>query len=328
MMLSHMIPRCLYVAAQLDIATQLGSERKTAAELARETGVHGATLHRILRTLAGADVFRETAEGCFENSALSHTLRTNAPGSLRPWVLIHGDELSWRSWGNLEYSVKSGTSAFEDLYGEPIFDYLPKHPDRAEIFDRAMSAVTTMASNSIVTAFDFSGIQTLVDIGGGNGTMLCAILEANPALKGIVFDLPHVENRAQEYIASRRLTDRCTFVGGSFFEAVPPHADAYFVQRVLHDWDDVNSVSILHSCAKAARAGAKVIISEAVIGPPNEPSYGKLIDLHMLVMTHGGKERSEAEYRELLSRSGWDYTRTVATTSPFSLVEGVKDSRR
>jgi hypothetical protein len=325
MMLNHMIPRCLYVAARSDLATRLADGAKTADELARQTGVHGPTLHRVLRALASAGVFRETTASRFENTALSETLRSDVPGSLRPWVLLHGGDISWRCWGEFDHCVTTGTSAFEHLNGETIFDYIPRHPEHAAVFDQAMSAVTQMASASIVSAYDFSGIGTLVDVGGGNGTMLCAILESNPRLHGIVFDLPHVETAATDYIANRQLQDRCAFSGGSFFDSPPPSGDAYLLQRVLHDWDDEHSVKILRACAKAARLPARVLISEAIVPPGNDPFYGKLIDLHMLVMTHGGKERTQDEYRALLSQSGWTYTRVVSTTSPFSLTEGVKN---
>jgi hypothetical protein len=324
MMMSYMVPRCLFAAAKLDIATSLAAGPKTTNELAKQTGAHGPTLHRILRALASAGVFRETTASRFENTALSDTLRSDVQGSLRPWVLMHGDEMSWSSWGEFDHSVMTGTSAFEHLNGETIFDYFPRYPERAAIFDQAMSAVTQMASAPIVGAYDFSGIETLVDVGGGNATMLCAILESNPKLHGIVFDLPHVKTAATEYIESRQLQDRCAFVGGSFFDSPPPRADAYFLQRVLHDWDDENSIRILRACANAAGSPAKVLISEAIIPPGNDPFYGKLIDLHMLVMTHGGKERTQEEYGELLSASGWTCQRTVPTGSPFSLVEGVK----
>ena len=325
MVLNQMIPRCLYVAARLDLATRLAGDPKTASALADETEMHGPTLHRILRALASAGVFRETVASRFQNTELSATLRSDVPGSLRPWVLLHGGPTSWRSWGEFEHCAKTGTSAFEHLTGETVFDYLSRQPEQAAIFDQAMAAVTQMASDSIVNAYDFSGIGTLVDVGGGNGAMLCAILESNPKLRGVVFDLPHVGPAARNYIATRQLQDRCTFAGGSFFDSALPAADAYFLQRVLHDWDDEHSVKILRACAQAARPSARVLISEAIVPPGNDPAYAKLIDLHMLVMTHGGRERTPDEYRDLLASSGWTCTRVVSTSSPFSVVEGVKN---
>jgi O-methyltransferase domain len=325
MALGYHIPRCLHVAAQLDIATRLSNGGRTADDLAQEAGVYGPTLYRVLRALASAGVFKETTGGQFVNTSLSETLRSDVPDSMRSWVLMYGDEASWRSWGEFAYSVRTGAPAFERIYGMSLFDHLAQEPEQSRIFDEAMSAVTSLASDAIVRAYDFSDIQSLVDVGGGNGTMLCSILKANPAIRGIVFDLPHVHSSARDYIACVGLENRCQFAEGSFFEVVHPGADAYFLQRVLHDWDDAHCVRILQSCATAARKGSKILISEAIIPPGNEPFIGKLSDLHMLVMTHGGRERTLEEYQELFAQSGWDYRRVVATESPYSIVEGTKN---
>jgi hypothetical protein len=319
------IPRCLHVVAELDIATRLADSARPASDIAGEAGVDGPTLHRVMRALASVDVFQEIEGGRFINTALSETLRSDRSGSLRSWVVFYGDEPAWRSWGEFSYSVRTGRSSFEHLYGANMFEYLSHQPERSRIFDEAMSAVTTLASDAIAAAYDCSNIKLLVDVGGGNATMLCSLLRANPHMQGMVFDLPHVATSATTYIASQSLGDRCKFVAGDFFASVPEAADAYFLQRVLHDWDDEHCIQILHTCANAARPGAKLLISEAIIPPGNEPFIGKLIDLHMLVMTHGGRERSLAEYRGLLAKAGWAYTRVVPTASPYSVIEGVKN---
>lgn len=319
------IPRCLHVVAELDIATRLADHARLANDIALEAGVDGPTLHRVMRALASVDVFQEIEGGQFINTPLSETLRSDRSGSLRSWVLFYGDEPAWRSWGEFSYSVRTGRSSFEHLYGANMFEYLSHQPERSRIFDAAMSAVTTLASDAIVAAYDCSNIRLLVDVGGGNATMLCSLLRANPHMRGIVFDLPHVAASATAYIANERLEDRCEFVAGDFFVSLPEGANAYFLQRVLHDWDDEHCIRILHTCSSAARAGAKILISEAIIPPGNDPFIGKLIDLHMLVMTHGGRERSLAEYQELLARAGWAYTGVVPTASPYSVIEGVKN---
>lgn len=318
------IPRCLHAVAELDIATRLADGARLANDIAVEAGVDGPTLHRVMRALASVDVFKEIEGGQFINTPLSETLRSDRSGSLRSWVLFYGDEPAWRSWGEFSYSVRTGRSSFEHLYGANMFDYLSHQPERSRIFDEAMSAVTTLASDAIVAAYDCSKIKLLVDVGGGNATMLCSLLRANPHMRGIVFDLPHVGASATTYLANQSLEDRCEFVAGDFFVSLPQGANAYFLQRVLHDWDDEHCIRILQTCASAARAGAKILISEAVIPAGNDPFIGKLIDLHMLVMTHGGRERSLAEYQELLARAGWAYTRVVPTASPYSVIEGVK----
>jgi O-methyltransferase domain len=325
MALGYHIPRCLHVVAQLDIATRLAKGARTADDLAHEAGADGPTLHRVLRALASAGVFKETNGGQIVNTSLSETLRRDVPDSMRSWVLMYGDEASWRSWGEFAYSVRTGAPAFEHIYGTSLFEYLAKTPELSRIFDEAMSAVTSLASAEIVRAFDFSDIGLLVDVGGGNGTMLCSILKANPAIRGIVFDLPHVRSSARDYISCQGLENRCQFTEGNFFEIVCPGADAYFLQRVLHDWDDAHCVRILQACATAARKESKILISEAIIPPGNDPFIGKLSDLQMLVMTHGGRERTLEEYQALFAQSGWDYQRVVNTESPYSIVEGTKN---
>ncbi|MFN0315847.1 MAG: methyltransferase, partial [Burkholderiales bacterium] len=227
MALGYHIPRCLHVVAQLDIATRLSEGGRTASDLALEAGAHGPTLHRVLRALASAGVFKETSGGQFVNTSLSETLRADCPDSMRPWVLMYGDEASWRSWGEFAYSVRTGAPAFEHLYGTSLFEHLARDPQQSRIFDEAMSAVTSLASGAIVRAYDFSDIGLLVDVGGGNGTMLCSILKANPATRGIVFDLPHVRASAAAYIARQGLENRCEFAEGDFFKAAHPGADAY-----------------------------------------------------------------------------------------------------
>lgn len=325
MALGYHIPRCLHVVAQLDIASRLAKGGRTASDLAQEAGVHGPTLYRVLRALASAGVFRESDGGLFVNTSLSETLRADLPDSMRPWVLMYGDDASWRSWGEFAYSVRTGAPAFEHLYGTSLFEYLAKNPEQSRTFDEAMSAVTSLASGAILRAYDFSDTELLVDVGGGNGTMLCSILKASPATHGIVFDLPHVQSSATHYISRQGLGSRCKFIEGNFFDTIHPGADAYFLQRVLHDWDDANCVRILKACASAARRGSKILVSEAIIPSSNEPFIGKLSDLHMLVMTHGGRERTLEEYAELFARSGWAYTRVVSTDSPYSIIEGAKN---
>jgi hypothetical protein len=324
MAMGYLIPRCLHAVAELDIATRLGHTGRTAHDLAQEAGAHGPTLHRVMRALASVGVFKETDAGRFEHTKLSETLRADAQSSLRPWVLMFGDETAWRSWGAFSHSVQTGAPAFEYLYGANCFEHLAGEPERSRVFDQAMSTVTSLTSDATLKAYNFSSIKLLVDVGGGNGTMLCSILKASPSMRGIIFDLPQVESSAIKYVDAQGLADRCDFLGGSFFEAIHQGADAYLLQRVLHDWDDEHCVRILKTCAHAAARGTKVLISEAIIQSGNAPFIGKLTDLHMLVMTHGGRERTLEEYQSLLAKSGWSYTKAITTDSPYSMIEGMK----
>jgi hypothetical protein len=242
---------------------------------------------------------------------------------LRDLVLLFGDETSWRAWEALPHTVRTGQAGFEHAYGETFFDYLSRRPDAAAMFDRAMASASSAVNGAVVEAYDFSRFATLIDVAGGVGSTLCAILEANPTLRGIVFDLPHVADRARAYIATRTLSARCTFEAGSFFEALPAGADLYFMKHILHDWGDEECLRILRNCRAAMRPGARLLVCERIVPPGNEPAPAKLIDLHMLATNHGGKERTEREYRDLLAATGFACERIIATRSAWSLVEGV-----
>lgn len=317
----YFVSRALYAAAELDVAGVLSDGPKSMDELASAVGAHAQSLRRVLRALAASGIFREGADGRYSNTPLSELLRSNAPGSLRDQVLLFGDETSWRAWEGILHAVRTGEAPFERLYGRKFFDYLQEHPAMAAMFDRAMASASSMTTAALVRSYEFSGMGTLVDVAGGIGATLCSILEATPGLRGILFDLPHVEQRAREFIAGKGLADRCRFVAGSFFEAVPSGADAYFMKHILHDWGDRNCVQLLAACRRAMDARARLLICERIVPAGNEPSSAKLIDLHMLMTNHGGMERTEAEYRQLLSESDFRLERIVATGTPWSVIE-------
>jgi len=313
--------RALYAAAALDVAGALSTGSKSVEQLAQLIGAHAPSLYRVLRVLAASQIFREEEDRRFANTALSELLRADVPGSLRDLVLLFGDETSWRSWEGILHAVRTGEAPFEHIYGEKFFDFLQDHADTAAMFDRAMASASSTTNAAVAQACDFSGFGTVLDIAGGTGSALCSILKAAPHLHGIVFDLPHVAQRAREFIAAQGLTQRCEFSGGSFFEAVPSGADAYFMKHVLHDWGDAECAAILGNCRKAMSRDARLLICERIVPPGNEPSSAKLIDLHMMMTNHGGKERTEPEYRDLLNKSGFELQRVIATGTPWSVIE-------
>ena len=315
--------RALYAAAALDVAEALAGGAKTSEQLAVLIGAHAPSLYRVLRVLAAYGVFHDDGDGRFSNTALSELLRPGVPGSLRDLVLLFGDETSWRSWEGILHAVRTGEAPFEKIYGRKFFEYLQDHPDTAAMFDRAMASASSTTNSAVVESYDFSTMKSLVDVAGGTGSALCGILQATPGLRGILFDLPHVEQRARQYIRDQGLTDRCEFVAGSFFEAVPSGASGYFMKHILHDWGDADCLCILRACRKAMPADARLLICERIVPTGNDPSPAKLIDLHMLMTNHGGKERTEQEYRDLLVAAGLRVQRIVATGTPWSLIEAV-----
>lgn len=324
--LGQMITGCwltqmLYVAAKLELAEHLAGRPRLVSELAQQTGCHEHSLYRLLRGLASVGVFAEQADGRFHGTDLSAYLRKDHPHSVAASMLMIGG-VQYVAWSELLHSVRTGETGFEKLHGEPLFDWLGKHPDEAALFDQAMVAIHGRETAAIIEAYDFSAFATMADLGGGNGSQLCEILAANPQATGIVFDLPHVVERAQRRVADAGLSARCQTAGGSFFESVPAGVDAYLLRHIIHDWTDEQSRTILSSVRRAIPPHGKLLVIETVIPPGNDPSFAKLLDLTMLVIP-GGKERTEPEYRELLSSAGFQLTRIVPTTANVDVIEAV-----
>jgi len=205
----------------------------------------------------------------------------------------------------------------------PIFEYFAKMAESAAVFDAAMTSISTLESKAVVAAYDFSGINTLVDVAGGHGLMVATILKANRRMRGILFDLPHVTAGAAALLQSGGMADRCQIVSGDFFASVPEGGDAYIMKHIIHDWDDERAAQILRNCHRAMQPGGKVLIVDAVIPPGNRAHFGKLLDLEMLVLTPRGRERTQAEFRQLLKRSGFRLRRVVSTETHLSVVAGV-----
>jgi cyclopropane fatty-acyl-phospholipid synthase-like methyltransferase len=230
-------------------------------------------------------------------------------------------EEHYPAWGELLYSIRTGGIAFEQAFGEPVWEFFSKNPENAKIFNDAMSGMTAQANEAIHAVYDFAGSNTIMDVGGGHGNLIISILKRNPNMRGILFDAPQVIEGAKSKITESGVSDRCKLVGGDFFTSVPEGADAIAMKWIIHDWNDEQSIAIMKNCHLALPKDGKLILVEAVIPADNEPHFGKFIDLNMLVMT-GGKERTEAEFRELYEASGFQLTRIVPTESPFSVIEG------
>ncbi|HZN00127.1 MAG TPA: methyltransferase [Pyrinomonadaceae bacterium] len=318
-MLGSIASQALYVAAKLGIADQLVDGPKKIDELAKAVDADAPSLYRVLRALASIGVFEEEENQVFALTPSAEPLRSNVPNSLRDVAIFWGEDWHWEVWGKILYSVKTGKSAWAQLHGEQIFDYFAKNQEAARVFDRAMSSFTTVAAKAVVEAYDFSGIDTLIDIAGGHGRLLNGVLEANPSMRGVLFDLPHVIESAKQ---NTTVGDRCNYATGDFFISVPTGGDAYMMKHIIHDWDDERAITILKNVKKAMNPGGRVLIVESVIADGNGQDFGKLLDIEMLVAP-GGKERTAAEYEELYRRAGLRLTRIVPTKSPYSVIEAV-----
>lgn len=311
---------CIYVAAQLNIADLLSKESKTASQLALETQTHAPSLYRLLRTLSGVGVFSENENHEFELTPLGVTLQSGVPGSLK-YHAIMNLRYHYSAWGNLLQAVKTGDIAFDNLHKMTVWEYYEKDEGGIKNFNSAMNGVTQMIIPAVVAAYDFKSFETIVDVGGGDGTLLCGILKQAEQSRGIVFDMPHAKGQALAKIEANDLKDRCSFIEGSFFDTVPPGASAYIMKSVLHDWNDENSKKILIKVKEAMPQNGKLLLIEYLIPEGNNPHPAKLMDINMMVMT-GGRGRTAKEWQQLVEDAGLQLSRIIPTQSPmFPLIE-------
>ena len=316
------ISQSISVAAKLGIADLLKESAHNCEELARSTNTNPRALYRLMRGLASVGIFAEQEQGFFTLTPLAACLQSDVPGSIRS-LAIHAGKEPYQAWGQLLYSIQTGNSAFEHLYQMNLFEYHALNPESGKLFDSAMTSFSATEGAAIAASYDFSSIHTLVDVGGGQGSLIGSILKANPTMQGVLFDRASVIEGAKPLIQAEAITERCQLVAGDFFESVPSGSDAYMLKKILHDWDDERAIAILKNCHSAMIENGKLLVIEQVIPPGNEPFYGKLEDLNMLVMCPGGCERTKAEYRVLFEAAGFQLTQIVPTSSDLSVIEGI-----
>jgi len=314
------ISKPIYVAAELGIADMLAEGPKSIEELAQTSQSHAPSLYRMMRALASVGIFFETEGKRFELTPMAEYLKT---GAMRSIALLFNSDWSDKAWGYFMDSVKTGVTAFEKAHGMPVSDWLEINPRAAEVFNEANAVKAANSHRAIVDVYDFSGINKLTDVGGGLGALMAEILIANPLMKGVVADIPPVIQKAKEIILSRGLEDRCKAVECDFFMKIPSGSDAYLMSNILHDWPDEQCRIILTNCLRAMKTGSRLLVVEMIIPPGNEPSVAKLLDLEMLVTT-GGRERTEKEFKTLLESSGFKLSRTITTKESICVIEGLR----
>jgi hypothetical protein len=323
MLTGFWMSRSLYVAAKLGIADLLADRAKSTQELATATRTHERALYRLLRALASVNVLSQDRQGNFALTDLGKTLNKDSPNSLKSMALFLGDDTNWQSWGEALYSMHTAQPAFDVVFDSNYFQYLDRHPETSSIFDNAMTAMETEAYEVLGAAYDFSQFETVADIGGGHGKLMQSILEANPQLNGIVFDLDRVVVGARRSLSAAGLKDRCQFISGNFFQSVPSGGDLYILSAIIHDWNDEKALQILKNCYLAMPKNAKLLLLEMILPADNTPHFGKFLDLQMLFTTNG-MERTEAEYRNLLSEAGFQVNKIIPTPATNSIIEAVK----
>jgi hypothetical protein len=322
MILNAWATQAITVAADLGIADALANGPLSAEELAAAVNADADALGRLLRALSSRGIFRRRRDGRYERTPLADTLRSDAPVSVAGMARFVGSPLHREHWSHLTDAIRTGEAVVPKLRGKPMFEYLAEEPELADIFNNAMTSVSETAIAAVTTGYDFSRYATIVDVGGGHGRLLAAILEATPPARGVLFDLPDVVVGVPAVFSERHVQDRVDIVPGSFFDAVTEGGDAYLLKNVIHDWPDDDAVRILGNVRKAAAPGKHVLLVEFVIPGHDREFTGKWMDLEMLVIA-GARERTAAEYGRLLSHAGFRMTRVVQTASPFSVVEAI-----
>ncbi len=323
MIFGFVTSKAIHVAAKLNLADLIASHgAMNCSELADKTGADATSIHRLLRALASNDIFIEDEQGKFSLTPLADCLREDSANSAKAMALSAGS-VFYKAYNEFLYSVQTGERGFERAYGMGPFEYLSSHPEEGKIFDQMMTDFHGGETQPMIENYDFSVFKTVVDVGGGNGEVISAVLNNNRNVNGILFDLPEVINRSQGMIAGSGLGNRCIAKGGNFFEAVPSNGDAYILRHIIHDWNDTDAITILKNCKKAMNPGGKVLIVEAVIPKGNDPHPFKWLDLTMLMI--GGKERTKEQFEHLFSQAGLHLKRIIPITPAISIVEGVAE---
>ncbi|WP_396929441.1 methyltransferase [Mycolicibacterium sp.] len=322
LLLGTWVSQAIQVASALGIADALADGPLPAATLAERVGADPDGVNRLMRALVSRGVFRRHRDGRYGLNALGETLRTDSAVSMRGAGLFYGSRQQREHWTHLLDAVTTGKPVVESLRGKEFFEYLGEDPEFAELFNNAMTSISEFAVQPVVAGYDFSRYPTIVDVGGGHGRLLAAILAATPTARGVLYDMPEVVADAPKLLAEFGLTGRVEVQGGSFFESVPGGGDAYVMKHIIHDWADEQALTILRNVRAAIKPGATLLLLEFVIPDHDGDFIGKWVDLEMLVVA-GGRERTTEQYRELLAQAGFRLTGVVETAAPISVVEAI-----
>jgi len=322
MIVGKWVSSAISAAAHFAIADHLESGPKSPKELAALTGTLEGPLYRLLRANASVGVFAELDDGAFAQTPLSEPLRSNAKPCLRSMAMMLTDEFHVRAWEQLPWCVETGKPAAYKLYGTGMFDWMSQHPEKTGHFNQAMTDMSSGDSAAIVQSYDFSRFEHIVDVAGGYGTLLAAILDQAPKSQGTLVEMPHVVEGAKKAGILERFGNRSTMIAGSMFEDIPAGADAYIMKYIIHDWYDAECIKLLSQCRKGIRPGGRLLVVDQVVPAGNDPAISKIVDLEMLVLP-GGMERTEKQFRELFAASGFRLERIIPMPAPQCVIEGV-----
>ncbi len=317
-----MFSAALQTATRLGVPDQLGHGPVSVKDLAAATGTNEDALYRVLRALVPLGIFAEVSPRTFANTPSTEWLRSDVPGSVRDTVLWMSSPFHFNVWKELPYSVRTGKPAAEHVYGKPVFECFDILPEVAADFNAAMTCISAQLVPAVLDAYDFGGINTLMDVAGGHGFVICEILRRYPEMKGIIFDIPPVIEGAKCRVCDLRLDHRCEAVAGDFFTEIPAGADAYYLQHIIHDWNDEKAIIVLQNVHRALKGvpNGRIIVTDCVLPENSDMHFGKLIDLEMMLMP-GGRERTEKEVRALFARAGFEITKILPTKASDSVTE-------
>jgi ubiquinone/menaquinone biosynthesis C-methylase UbiE len=313
------LSRALCTVAELGVADHIQAGKPQSAKyLAQATGAHERSLYRVLRFLASHGLFRETKSGEFDHTPLSSALRSDVEGSFRAAAQLFHHE--FQAWNGLDHAVRTGQPGFNAVFGRPLFEHIAANPELGPLLDAGMTCMHGYETAAMIEAYDFAAVRVLADIGGGNGSLIGAVLQRYPKMRGILFDLGHVIGRAKESLKKHGVADRCQVIEGSFFETIPAGADAYLFRHIIHDWTDEQSVQILSHCRRVIPKNGRLLLVECVVPAGNEPSLSKDFDMTMMIFP-GGVERTESEFRSLLKQADFELTSVTPTSTMVRVVE-------
>jgi hypothetical protein len=324
LIMSKLITQAIYVAAELKIADRLKQGPKHFSKLAEEAEANNETLYRMLRALASIGIFAEDQKGYFANTTQSECLLSDNPNSLYNLAMMMGMESHWKAFGEFNHSIKTGKPSFDKANGKSLYSHLAQYREDNAIFNSAITGFSARSTDVIAKNYDFSRFKRIIDVAGGQGGLLATILKDNPGLKGTLFELPAVVAGARQYLNEQGMSNRCEVVAGDFFNVIPGDHDAYLLEYILHNWADAASISILTNIRNAMPANAKLLVIETIIPPGNEPHFGKWLDLEVMAITRGGKERTEVEFNALFEAAGLTLTRVITTPASLRIIEGIR----
>ncbi len=319
-----LVTQMLAISARLGLADQLAKGPRHHEKLAEELNVSPTALYRLLRALASQGIFAEhtTEPGVFTMTPIAELLRTEVPGSQRIWAMLHGSEWFWHSVGHMQHSILTGGPAFQDLYGTGTFQYFASEPHHGELFFAAMNQVTELILPALLKAYDFSPFCHAIDIGGGLGSLIAAVLRDQPHMRGTLYDLSYMAEPARVYLGGQGLAERCEVLTGDFFETVPKGGDLHLLKWIIHDWDDEQAIAILRNCRSAIQPGGRLVLVEQVVTDGNAPCPSKMMDIVMLLMEQG-RERREGEFAALFQAAGFRLSRRIPLLGPWSAIEAI-----